>query len=234
MGTRKQDAFSCFLAGSDASAFCAVVCDGAGSAAFGGEGASLIVRTVSRGLREHFKRAATVPTDDQIWSWVDECRDLLADVASARGKTRRDFASTLVLLVVSGGDALAVHVGDGAIVVRSTEGAWKALSWPESGEYASTTYFLTDDPAPRLRIDRHGADFDAVAVFTDGIENLALDHAALVPHEPFFRSMVGPLDQATSEGKVRSISDALAGFLSSQRVCERTDDDKTLITASRR
>jgi hypothetical protein len=234
LGTRKQDACSCFLAGEDASVLCALVCDGAGSAPFGGEGASLIARTVTSGLREHFRRATALPSDDQVWSWIDQARDLLARVADARGTTRRDFASTLVLLVVDGAEALTAHVGDGAIVVRNKAGEWQALSWPENGEYASTTYFLTEDPAPRLRIERHQADFDATAVFSDGIENLALDLGAQVPHEPFFRSMISPLDSATDRGKIPKLSGSLAGFLSSARVCERTDDDKSLIVASRR
>ena len=233
-GTRKQDALHCFLAGREESALCALVCDGAGSASFGGEGASLISRVISVSLREHFQTQTSLPTDDEVWGWIDQARDLLAEAAAHRSCTRREFASTLVLLVVSGAQALAVHVGDGAIVVRGQAGEWRALTWPENGEYASTTYFLTDDPSPRVRITRHPADFDAAAVFSDGIETLALDLAAEIPHEPFFRTMIGPLDAAKAEGRVRGLSDALGKFLESPRVCDRTDDDKSLIVASAR
>jgi hypothetical protein len=234
MGTRKQDACRCFVLGKDAAIFCALVCDGAGSASYGGEGASLITRTISLALREHFELTANLPTDDEVWSWIDQARDLLARAANARRATPRDFASTMVLMVVSGQDTLTVHVGDGSIVVRATTGEWRALSWPESGEYASTTYFVTDDPAPRLRIERHRTDFDGAAVFSDGIENLALDLGARVPHEPFFRSMIAPVDRELRPGRMRDLSDALGGFLDGPRVCDRTDDDKSLIVASSR
>jgi hypothetical protein len=229
--TRKQDAFRCFLAG-DTKAFCAIVCDGAGSAPFGGEGASLIARTFTVGLRDHFRTSSVLPGDEDVWGWIDSVRDKLAEAAAMRSTVRRDMASTLVLLVATNSDALVVHVGDGAVVVRETDGPWRALSWPENGEYASTTYFLTEDPAPRVRISRHAADFDAAAIFTDGIETLALDLAGGVPHEPFFQSMIAPLDTAQAEGKDRSLSDALGRFLSGPRVCERTDDDKSFIIAS--
>ncbi len=232
MKTRKQDACQCFLAGPDHAALCAIVCDGAGSAGFGGEGAAVIARTLTAALRDHFGRTQGLPSDEAIWEWLDFLRDRLAASAAVRGKTRRDFASTLVMLVVAGEEALVVHVGDGAVVVRDRTGSWRALSWPENGEYASTTYFVTDDPEPRVRIGRHPLEFDAAAVFSDGIEQLALDVAAAIPHEPFFRSMIAPLDGSEERGQVRTLSRALAVFLDSARVCERTDDDKSLILAS--
>jgi hypothetical protein len=233
-GTRKQDAFRCFTTGRNGSVLCALVCDGAGSAAYGGEGASTIGRVLTIALREHFDTKDDLPTDEDVWGWVDTARDKLAEAAGARETTRRDFASTLVLLVVAGSEALVAHVGDGAVVVRDAAGAWRALSWPESGEYASTTYFVTDDPAPRLRLSRHPADFDAAAIFSDGIEQLALDLVAAVPHERFFQPMIAPLDSAKSAGKDRLLSAALGRFLDSPRVCDRTDDDKTVILASSR
>ena len=136
------------------------------------------------------------------------------------------------MLVASDEGVVVAHVGDGAVVARGQDGNWRALSWPENGEYASTTYFVTDDPAPRLRIARLAPEFDAYAAFSDGIEDLALDHTAAMPHQPFFRSMIAPLDGNEAFGKDPSLSSALAKFLDSDRVCARTDDDKSLILAS--
>jgi hypothetical protein len=43
-----------------------------------------------------------------------------------------------------------IHVGDGACAVRLNNArSWLVPSWPAQGEYASTTYFVTDDPKPR-------------------------------------------------------------------------------------
>ncbi len=233
LGTRKQDALRCFLTGEDSSpVLCAIVCDGAGSAEYGGQGASLVCRILSVSIREHFRSAREIPTEDQVWAWIDLARDSLAVAAERKATRRQAFATTLVMLVATPEKILTVHVGDGAIVAREKSGVWRALSWPESGEYASTTYFVTEDPAPKVRILSVPVEFDAIAIFTDGIENLALDHKAMTPHEPFFRNMMSPIDNAPSSGKVRSLSDALASFLKSEKVCSRTDDDKSLILAS--
>lgn len=232
LGTCRQDVLRCFSAGRKRDAFCALVCDGAGSAKFGEKGAALIARIFTVGLREHFRSSPHIPNDEQLWAWIDEARDVIAAAAEARACSKRDFASTLVLLVSSQAATVVVHVGDGGVVIRSGSQGWQSLSWPENGEYASTTYFVTDDPSPRVRITRCSTNFDAVAVFSDGVESLALDLVGEVPHVPFFQGMIAPLDRESGTGKNQRLSDALGDFLQSSRVCERTDDDKTLIVAS--
>lgn len=234
LGTRKQDAFACFVADGTAHPICAIVCDGAGSAEFGGEGASLVCRIISVALRSHFRTSTALPSDEIVWGWLDLARDTLALVAERQSAQRRAFASTLVLLIADDNQLLIAHIGDGAVVARERTGVWQALSCPENGEYASTTYFVTDDPAPRLRISRFDGDYDGYALFSDGIEGLALDLQAMTAHEPFFRTMLNPLDALEPPGKSKELSVALAGFLASPRVCDRTDDDKTLILISRR
>lgn len=230
LGTRKQDAFRCFTVGKDGEeVLCIIVCDGAGSAQYGGEGASVVCRHLASSLRS----LDALPTDQEIWDSIDLIRDSLTQAAENRGVTRRAFASTLLLVFSTKEGTLLCHVGDGAVVGRGANGAWQALSWPENGEYASTTYFLTDDPSPRLRLSRTSEPFDAFAVFSDGIEDLALDQKTETAHEPFFRSMIAPLDRLSEAGKSPALSHALAAFLDSDRVCERTDDDKTLVLASR-
>jgi hypothetical protein len=221
-----------FRTGEDGHVLCAIVCDGAGSAEHGGEGASVICRTMTEALRRHFTSSAALPADEDIWSWVDTARDRLSVAADKRAKARRVFASTLVMVVAMRDSVLTVHVGDGAVVGRSSAADWSTLSPPENGEYASTTYFLTDDPAPRLRISRIPGIYTGLAVFSDGIENLVLDHKTSTPHVPFFQSMFAPLDSAISTGRSPQLSSALSTFLSGSRVCDKTDDDKTLILVS--
>jgi hypothetical protein len=224
---------ACFRTGDSGQILCAIVCDGAGSAEHGGEGASVICRTLSEGLRQHFQQQSTLPSDEVVWSWVDLARDRLGAAAENRSKPRRAFAATLVLLVALGDSLLVAHVGDGSVVGREGEG-WSTLSPPENGEYASMTYFLTDDPFPRLRISRFAGAYTAFAVFSDGIENFVLDHRSNEPHEPFFKTMLRPLDDTAEEGRNAELSTALSAFLSSPRVCEKTDDDKTLLLISSR
>lgn len=232
LGTRKQDAMACFSTGADRALLCAIVCDGAGSAEYGGEGASVVCRTMTEATRAYFNLRSTKPDDETIWTWIDLARDRLATAAQGRGKVRRDFASTLVMFIAGHDEVLIIHVGDGAVVARRAGEGWSTLSPPENGEYASTTFFLTDDPLPRLRIQRFSEAFTAFAIFTDGIENFVLDYRSAEPHAPFFEPMLRPLDRVDEGGRHAKLSDALADFLSGPRVCEKTDDDKTLILIS--
>lgn len=228
-GTRKQDAF----AGSRLSGggLCFVVSDGAGSASHGGQGASLVCRSLTTNFRAWFAHNSRLPDDEQVMTWIDELRDRLAMVAEARGLTRRQFAATLILLAIRGDEVLALQIGDSALVARR-EGHWEAICWPENGEFASTTFFVTDDPEVSLRTARLPLDFDAFALFSDGIENVALDHLAIQPHGRFFDPMMKPVDGACDSGKLEGLSAALGRYLDSDALCERTDDDKTLILLS--
>jgi hypothetical protein len=135
------------------------------------------------------------------------------------------------MLVVSGNQLLALQIGDSALVGR-TAGVWQAICWPENGEFASSTYFVTDDPDVRLRIARMPLEQDAFALFSDGIENFALDHAAVQPHARFFEPMMRPVDQSLESGRLMKLSLALGQYLDSPAVCERSDDDKTLVLLS--
>jgi hypothetical protein len=116
----------------------------------------------------------------------------------------------------------------------SDEQAWQAVSWPAQGEYASTTFFVTDDPEPLLRICRIEQAIDALAVFTDGIERLALDFSRSAAHEPFFAGIIRPLETTSVRGRDLELSAKLHQYLSGPAINERTNDDKTLVLAIRR
>jgi hypothetical protein len=129
-------------------------------------------------------------------------------------------------------DTIAIHVGDGAAVVRGTDG-WISASWPNAGEFAGTTFFVTDDEGAKVRIARLGIRVEQVAVLTDGLERLALDFAKAEPHPQFFDGMMRPLEAATGGGRSASVSGGLDRFLGGESVTSRTDDDKTLVIARR-
>ena len=234
LGTRKQDAVTCFtVAGKKGQQLvCAMVSDGAGSAQYGGEGASLTCRRLSQTVRQHFNTQGDMPNAIEVESWINSLRDQMTRAANNRKVGRKEFACTLVLLLLGQHESMIVHIGDGAIVGREGRGEWKVLSWPENGEYASSTYFITDEPMPRIRFVEADEIHTAYALFTDGIEDIALESLAKTAHAPFFSKMIYPIDHSSARGKDQDLSLALAAFLVSDRVCERTDDDKTLILLS--
>ena len=106
--------------------------------------------------------------------------------------------------------------------------------WPQQGEYENTTYFATQKSAKtflqhRLYVDRF---FEEVAVFTDGLQRLALHYQTQTAYAPFFRPFFSVLRRLETEHDDR-YDESLHAFLNSNRVNERTDDDKTLILATR-
>ena len=69
-----------------------------------------------------------------------------------------------------------------------------------------------------------------MALFTDGLQTLALDYTRAA-HSPFFAPMFAALSSETEPG---GLLGPLSAFLESPAVNERTDDDKTLILATRK
>jgi serine/threonine protein phosphatase PrpC len=231
-GSKRQDAFRCVLSSRRRSVLIAIACDGAGSSSHGGIGAALTSRHLSQAAKVAVKGSPLEIGDDQIIDWVDSCRDRIAATAKRHSLTPREFATTVVMIVTNGRESLVLHIGDGAIVGRDkATHRWTVLSWPENGEYASTTYFITDEAGAKARISRHTQPIDRLAVFTDGIERLALDLAATVPHEPFFGNISEPVANSKAKWLDKDLSGKLGQYLSSDTINARTDDDKTLILA---
>lgn len=228
-GVRLQDAYAVSELGTDC--IFAVVSDGAGSAKFGAFGAWLTCRFLSVRFRECMQENPELPSDEGLADWVDELRDRISAIATRRGTVPRQFAATLAAIIVAPDVAVTLHIGDSAIVGRKG-GEWDVLCWPENGEYASSTYFVTDEPEPRLNITRHQREHDAFALFSDGIGDLALSHLEQAAYPRFFDPMLRPIDAAPGEGRLVELSAKLSTYLASPSVCERTDDDKTLILIS--
>ena len=73
---------------------------------------------------------------------------------------------------------------------------------------------------------------DEVALFSDGLQRLALHYQTRTAHAGFFKPMLATLRAAPADA-LESLSTQLAAYLSSPAVNERTDDDKTLVLATR-
>lgn len=235
-GTGCQDSAACMeLVVGDESVLLAIVSDGAGSATFSSIGSRLVVECFARSAVAHFRanKLSEEITKELIRRWIDDVRDRIFRAAEMLATTPRQMAATLVSAIIYPNRAIVCHIGDGACVLRrkGTE-SWEVPSWPANGEYASSTYFVTDDPEPNLDFVSIEAEFCNAALFSDGIERLALDFANKNASDRFFNPMFAPLEKL-GPGRNRALSGSLRRYLDSPRVIERTDDDKSLVLARR-
>ena len=176
---------------------------------------------------------------DFVLRWLAGLQAAIADAAAAAGAEAKDYACTLLGAVIGDAAALYVQIGDGAIVVapdRMGEDRQEAVFWPQHGEFANSTFFVTmDDAAYIIQVERRATPPGGVrdlAMFSDGLERLILDMTARTVHAPALRSIFGWL-AATAPAAPDASSPVLAAFLDSANVNRRTDDDKTLIVATR-
>jgi hypothetical protein len=214
-----------------------VACDGAGSASRSDVGAQLAAEEFIRLVRTYFDagRRLSELTRAIAESWTREIATMLAGCADEERHDVREYACTLLGAILSPTAAAFVQIGDGAIVVsHGEEDGWSYVFWPQHGEFANTTNFIVSPNAVEaLEFDLAPRCIEEVAVFTDGIENLVLHQATRTVHEPFFRQMFRPVRESQVEGLDTVLSEGLARYLSGPAICERTDDDKTLILATR-
>lgn len=147
----------------------------------------------------------------------------------ANRKLLRDYATTLLVCVVGQDDVAVGQVGDGAVVALDTAGNLHALTAPDHGEYINEAVFLIDtDYLERAQIGVYSLDHvSGLALMTDGLQMLALSYPHNEPFGPFFQPLFGFASEADATKQ------ELEAFLDSDRVNERTDDDKTLLLAVR-
>ncbi|VIO69531.1 hypothetical protein CI1B_27370 [Bradyrhizobium ivorense] len=226
---------SIFVVGRNESALVVVCSDGAGSAQRSSIGSRIIVRAFCRNVRSYLHAGGTLAglSREIACDWLDDMRGRIESASKAEGLVPRDFAATLVGCIVGDTNAKVLHVGDGAAVYRKTNSAeWTVASWPSHGEYASTTYFVTDDPEPSFQLSEIDGSLSELAVFTDGIEHLVLNFSTQSAFPPFFNQMFSSFKPG-GVGKNRVLSRHLCNYLNGPSVCDKTDDDKTLVLARR-
>jgi hypothetical protein len=212
----------------------AVAADGAGTSERAPEGARLACEEVLRQAGRWAARArdaSRLGREDFI-PWLAKARRRIERAARAQGRETRDFACTLLVAVAGDSRAAFFQIGDGAIVYRGADGSYVPALWPQTGEYANCTWFVTDDDAAE-RVQAASAEgVDEVAVLTDGLQGLALRFRTREAHGPFFEPMFARL-RAEGEGEPEGLREGLHAFLGSAEVNRRTDDDKTLVLATR-
>jgi hypothetical protein len=218
----------------------AVASDGAGSAKRAEEGSTLACSLFIQEMEALFGPDAggdlSEVTKEFLTNWLVSFQREVTIRAEHEELRARDFACTLVAAIIGERSAVFAQVGDGAIVVPSPEepDEYCYLFGPHNGEYANETYFATDPEVHnKIQYDYIPRRFDEVAVFTDGIQNLALHYQTQSAHNPFFRPIFAWLRPASDDYQ-NKFTASLAAYLASEKINQATDDDKTLILATRR
>ncbi len=207
----------------------AALADGAGSAACSHHGARTAVEAALASLRARAEAGAQLGPDDALDA-LRAARERVLEVAAEYEHPAREYASTLLIVLAGPHDGVALQIGDGAVVVD--DGELRAATWPAQGEYANSTHFLTDDDAlEQLQCAELGA-ARRIALFSDGLQALALHYGSRSAHEPFFAPFFAYLE--TSPKGDGEIETELRAYLESDGVNARTDDDKSLLLAVRR
>jgi hypothetical protein len=210
----------------------AAVADGAGTARYAADGSSTAIRV----LKEEICRILTSPsgvlTESGLKSAVLMAANHVDGLALQRGHASREYASTLICVVLMHDHAWHIQVGDGAAVFGYGENRVVSY-WPAKGEYGNETFFITDENFQKqLHIHRLDQLPDDVTLFTDGLEGIALNLATQEAHLPFYESFYRVLSQREA-GYQLDLENHLKEWLQSDLVNSRTDDDKSLVLISR-
>lgn len=208
-----------------------VCADGAGSAHAAAVGARVACMAVTQKVATDCAgRSLSLMGHDDVRGWFGEAHAEVEREAKMRNTGARELACTLLVAVLGKQRAMFGQIGDGAIVIRRHD-SYVHVFWPQSGEYANTTHFITQaDYGQHIQTHILDARVDEVAMFTDGLQMLALDFARRKPHAPFFEPMFSAL-RATPD--TNDLIVPMRQFLDSEGVNARTNDDKTLILALR-
>ncbi len=211
-----------------------VASDGAGSASQSEAGARLTCDTLHELTANHVAEGRSVgDLDDRLTDhWFDTIVSRIRQQAAATEQPVREFACTVVAAVLDETGSAYLQIGDGCIVVGSS-GDYAPVTWPSGGDYVNTTHFLTDDSfVQNLQVQLKKPPVDEIALFTDGLQMLALQFSTKSAHAPFFRPMFERL-RAEQPGESAVVTALLHEYLGSALINRRTDDDKSLVLATR-
>ncbi len=209
------------------------VCDGAGSAQFGGFAAALCSGYILKALTKVAREEHEI-NEEVIYEILECAYDALVTEAELQEVELNEYSCTVLGCYITADRALFFQIGDGAIVRSDQSGYYLPVWMPQNGEYQNSTSFLIDDKSfSNLRISIVDEKIDEVALFTDGLQLLALNMEAENVHQPFFAPLFKYLRLADDGDKIAVLQRKLAEYLDSAQINDRTDDDKTLFLATR-
>jgi len=227
-----QDAYAyCVLPGGE---LLATVSDGAGSAGRSQDGARCSADWALAGLAALCQ--GETPQEEAGWQAAiigvfTETRQKLAEYAIAEVIPLNELAATLTCALINSEWLVVGQIGDGAAILEEADGSLFLSVRPLRGEYANEANFLAQpDAVAYTVVTATRRTVQALALTTDGLLRLALKLPEYDPHPQFFHPLFSYAREAADETRAQV---EIADFLASERVCVRTDDDKTLLLAVR-
>ena len=171
-----------------------------------------------------------------------------------------DYNCTLILIAWVYDTIAAIQVGDGAAIVQKDD-SYTMLTIPLRGEYANETYFITEPRHRDIVFPNETSGINAVTLFTDGLQRLAIDFAAKKADQSFMHDALAAIRTPLSNqhGKHHTNANSAAGnnrlsqhvfgwpdcattnpedtalldWLCSPEVAQNVEDDATIIVATK-
>lgn len=218
----------------DETVLIAAVADGAGSVSLSDVGSNLAVQTAVEAIEDRAEKLKTLKNQEDWLGFFQDIFHLTLNVLEAEANflqvDKRELSTTLILVVATPDAIATAQIGDGAVVMRDVEDRVTGLTNPNVEEFLEFTTFLTSPKAiDSIQIGFWEGKVTQLAMFSDGLQLLALKMPEGKPHEPFFI----PLFQAIAqEADMAEMNQGLTEFLVSDRVTSKADDDLTLLLAN--
>jgi hypothetical protein len=208
-----------------------MVADGAGSASRGGQGAQVAVETFASLVAARVEQSGTCDRND-LEQAFDATVLAVHECARAENVPVSELSSTLVGAASLESETLFFQIGDGASVYRLGDSYHVAI-WAAASEFVNTTVFVTAPEAKsHFQIRRVAGRIDELAILSDGLQYIVLDHRSQLPHDKFFSSVSEAFGQ-DEPGLSEFYSRWIEALLGSDHIQSRTDDDTALVVAKR-
>lgn len=203
------------------------VCDGAGSASRSEVGAKAVAKGIAVFLYQNSEELlqGQIPASKV----VGHAKEIIHLLAKALGGNPQDYACTLLGVLLSGHQAVSVHVGDGVIAMVE-EGRPTIVSTPDNGEFANTTTFVTSSKAverARFGAIKIGPLVTSFILMTDGPEAVLYDKREAKVSQ-VTEQIASWLDQQSEE----EVSSAMKQVIQNH-ILPSTEDDCTLAVIRR-
>lgn len=190
--------------------------------------------TLFRRIKKFFRRSIPQPVDYNklLCNAVDYARNKISAQAIAESVPDTEYACTLILTLIIGSEFHLVHVGDGAVVgvfASENQETIETISGPDNGEYANSTTPITSPYyAEHVRYACSSSDkkLQGIFIFTDGIQNLCINHQTKQAFNEFFTPILKWFREFAPD---ENLDDKCVQLLNAPRIREKSDDDLTLV-----